>query len=385
VELPSGTELHNHDLVKRGHLILQGKSSCLPVEALLEASRRSTIQDVIDACAAPGNKTSQLASLLSSVPSPSSTNGTRKIFAFDKDEGRLSLLKARMKNAGAEDMVFPLLGDFLELNHQDEKFAKVNAILLDPSCSGSGIVDSPERLWEATTSEQDIDVKDNEKERIEKLSQFQLQMLQKAMSIPQAREFETPIEFNALWCKCCSSNNGANVNLIYFVFVSTQVQYIVYSTCSIHDLENEHVVHQALQTQRQPQQGNVLEPPFELTTCLKNWKVRGRAVCGLSQEEANCLVRSDPDTCNTNGFFVSSFTRQTRKRARDEIQNSHPSGTTQQTESFSAKKRRKKKAAKERARLRGIANSSEAKDLKAPVIGIPEVTSDPNEPQVSNS
>ena len=73
--------------------------------------------DMIDACAAPGNKTSHLASLMASIPSASSKS---KIFAFDKSIPRLDVLKRRMKEAGANVIVQPNLQSFLEVDPYDK-------------------------------------------------------------------------------------------------------------------------------------------------------------------------------------------------------------------------------------------------------------------------
>ena len=54
---PPKTPLYEHELIKDGSLVLQDKSSCFPVTALAPPPGSC----VLDACAAPGMKTSQLA------------------------------------------------------------------------------------------------------------------------------------------------------------------------------------------------------------------------------------------------------------------------------------------------------------------------------------
>ena len=50
----------NHPLIQQGHLIIQDKASCLPPHVL-----RPTRHDIlIDACAAPGNKTTFASALM---------------------------------------------------------------------------------------------------------------------------------------------------------------------------------------------------------------------------------------------------------------------------------------------------------------------------------
>ncbi|XP_027469358.1 28S rRNA (cytosine-C(5))-methyltransferase isoform X2 [Zalophus californianus] len=121
---PAQTDLHDHPLYRAGHLILQDKASCLPAALLAPPPGAH----VIDACAAPGNKTSHLAALL---------KNQGKIFAFDLDAGRLASMATLLARAGvsccelAEE-------DFLAVSPSDQRYRQVQYILLDPSCSGSG-------------------------------------------------------------------------------------------------------------------------------------------------------------------------------------------------------------------------------------------------------
>ena len=121
---PAQTDLHDHPLYQAGHLILQDKASCLP--AMLLAPPPGS--HVIDACAAPGNKTSHLAALL---------KNQGKIFAFDQDAKRLASMATLLARAGVSCCELAEQ-DFLAVSPSDQRYCQVQYILLDPSCSGSG-------------------------------------------------------------------------------------------------------------------------------------------------------------------------------------------------------------------------------------------------------
>ena len=63
LRLPPKTNLHGHRLVEDGTIIPQDRASCLSALALAPPPGAT----VLDACAAPGNKTTQLAALVAAA------------------------------------------------------------------------------------------------------------------------------------------------------------------------------------------------------------------------------------------------------------------------------------------------------------------------------
>ncbi|XP_020641827.3 28S rRNA (cytosine-C(5))-methyltransferase [Pogona vitticeps] len=273
--LPPQTDLHQDQLYKAGHIILQDKASCLPA-FLLNPEPGS---HVIDACAAPGNKTSQLAALM---------NNKGRIFAFDLDAKRLATMNTMLVRSGATCCELAHQ-DFLTTDPGDSKYSKVQYILLDPSCSGSGIVGRMPGEGEDSPSP----------ERLQALAGFQRKMLMHALKFPALSR-------------------------------------LVYSTCSVHQEENEDVVRDVLE-----QQGRA----FRLVEALPSWPHRGLAAF----DEAKCCLRASPKETLTNGFFVAVFEKQHPgdSKASSPIQLSE-SGAEGPSVSLSraAKKRRKKRKGK---------------------------------------
>lgn len=223
------TDFHDHFLYKAGHVILQDKASCLPAHLLSPPPG----SHVIDACAAPGNKSSHLAAIM---------GNKGKLFAFDLDAKRLATMSTLLLRAGVTCQQLANQ-DFLKVEPDHPQYKDVEYILLDPSCSGSGMVCLRD---DASSADQE-----QNQARLASLASFQLRCLNHGLSFPRLKR-------------------------------------LVYSTCSIHSQENEDVVAACLQQ----------NPGFRLVSLLPQWPERGLEPLG------QCLRASTTKT-RTHGFFVA--------------------------------------------------------------------------------
>lgn len=237
------THFHDHFLYKAGHFILQDKASCLP--AYLLNPRPGC--HVIDACAAPGNKTSHLAAIM---------HNKGKLFAFDLDAKRMSTMSTLLLRAGVTCQQLAHQ-DFLKVDPDSPLYKDVEYILLDPSCSGSGMVCLPGDVSSDQKKQQN---------RLASLASFQKHCLSHAMRFPR-------------------------------------VQHLVYSTCSIHTQENEEVVAECLQK----------NPGFRLVPVLPQWPERGL-------EPLKQCLRASTSKTHTHGFFVALLARRSKEEIENQEQ-----------------------------------------------------------------
>ncbi|GKZ98704.1 putative 28S rRNA (cytosine-C(5))-methyltransferase [Aspergillus niger] len=344
IAVAPGVEFTSSPAYKNGEIILQDKASCFPAYLLVgdEDEGWDTSKGLLDGCAAPGNKTTHMASLLAKQQHTHqnkkgrTANGTYHIFSMDQSPIRAKTLQKMVSTAGADTMVTVLPGqDFLALDPTDPRFENVSGLLLDPSCSGSGIIgrdDVPKlTLPESTTSssssstgkkrkrrandeddthggkkpptespsatdENDVPVTGMTEERLIKLSNLQTRIVEHALSFPAATR-------------------------------------VTYSTCSIHLLENEAVVSRILASEVAKTRGWRVLRRDEQPVGMRKWVHRGireeRGVDGgsaaaaaattvdgvgaevtLSDEELEGCLRCWPgDEEGTGGFFVAGFVR----------------------------------------------------------------------------
>jgi putative methyltransferase len=251
--------------VASNKVVLQDKSSCFSALCMVHGfddidGSGNNGGDFLDACAAPGNKTCHLAALVAAQQSTDSKSSASTIHALDKSKERFQMLQRRMKDLAPKNVKCHEL-DFLTISQETKPFANVSAILLDPSCSGSGMatrqnVDSYQMNRDPTHVDR----------RIQSLARFQAKALTHAM-----------VEFE-------------------------KVNRIVYSTCSLYIEENEQVVQRVLAVHGDD--WRLVAPK-----CLTTWSRRGMEIEGLTPEQAQAMIRVDPATDETNGFFVACFER----------------------------------------------------------------------------
>jgi putative methyltransferase len=156
---PPRTDLTKTEIYRSGALVLQDKASCMPV-AVLSPPPGSF---VIDSCAAPGNKTTQLSAAVGRLG---------HVTAFERDPKRYDVLVATLEKHDCSH-ARAICIDFLKVNPLD--YPRVEYCLVDPSCSGSGILEE----FEISDGR---DVADSEHEdRLKALSNFQCTILRHSM------------------------------------------------------------------------------------------------------------------------------------------------------------------------------------------------------------
>ena len=97
--LPSKIDLSRSIAYTKGQIIFQDKASCFPAYLL---NPQPDDGDVIDATAAPGNKTTHLAAIVSDRRQP---GNEQKVIAFERDKGRSFTLQKMVKLASADSIV----------------------------------------------------------------------------------------------------------------------------------------------------------------------------------------------------------------------------------------------------------------------------------------
>ncbi|KAG5935585.1 hypothetical protein E4U60_003040 [Claviceps pazoutovae] len=329
-----GSDLSKTEAYTSGKIILQDKASCFPAYLL---DPRPQDGDVVDACAAPGNKTTHLASILhghSLSNGDCASKGQSTIFAFEKDARRAQTLQKMVRIAGAKDMTRIAAGqDFLQVNVQDAVYKNVSALLLDPSCSGSGIVgrDSmpplhlPELSSSSSSSSSFASSSQQKKkkpkqppprenpsnQRKRKLDQVPDTQSPKRTLLRDDDGNETVLDSEKDLHERLQALSSFQLTLLLHAFRFPSATKVTYSTCSVHRQENEHVVMKALQSGVARARGWRILRREDQVAGMKAWPVRGLvdACEGDEGVAEGCIRTYKDDGHGVMGFFVAAFVR----------------------------------------------------------------------------
>lgn len=148
-------EIQHLEIYEKGEIYLQSLSSMLP-PIILEPKKGT---DILDMAAAPGGKTTQIASLV---------NNKASITACEMNRIRAERLKYNIEKQGAT-CVYVMTTDARKIDN----FFLFDSILLDAPCSGSGTLEVNNQNLERTFTEK----------LIKKSTSSQLALLRKAINI----------------------------------------------------------------------------------------------------------------------------------------------------------------------------------------------------------
>jgi NOL1/NOP2/sun family putative RNA methylase len=224
-----------------GYYYIQEISSMLPIIAL----DPKPDELVLDLCASPGSKTTQIAARMSN-------QGT--IIANDLKIDRISILVSNLERCGVTNTIITRK-DALALTSSLAKnnFKKFDKILLDVPCSGEGTLRSSPKTF----------------------LQWNPKVIKK-LSRQQKKFFAFAVK--------CLKKNGV----------------LVYSTCTHAPEENEEVISFALENF--PLKAEIPSLPVKGRKGITNWKN------DKFHKDVSLACRIYPQDNNTEGFFVSKFT-----------------------------------------------------------------------------
>ncbi|KAL8371536.1 hypothetical protein RB595_001363 [Gaeumannomyces hyphopodioides] len=313
---------------KSGAIILQDKASCFPAYLLDPLPEDG---EALDACAAPGNKTTHLAAVLESRRAASGFTGPLRIHAFEKDPVRAMTLEKMVKLAGSDGFTCLNKGkDFLKADPDDALYANVGALLLDPSCSGSGIVgrdDVPElRLPDApgakgaakpepTSTKGKRDRK--RKRRDDDGGDIKGESDGAGQTLVDDDGKTTVVSSEADLKARLAALSSFQCSLLVHALRFPAARRVTYSTCSVHAEENEHVVLAALRSEVARERGWRILTRSEQVDGMRRWPVRGRVeFCGGDEGDAHaeavaegCIRAYKGDSHGVMGFFVAALIR----------------------------------------------------------------------------
>jgi 25S rRNA (cytosine2278-C5)-methyltransferase len=243
-----------------------------------------------------------------------------------------------LDRAGALDQVKVLASqDFLALVPQEQRFSHVTHLLLDPSCSGSGILgrddiptlvlpkDKPRKVSERSQAKEENGTDDDLPDRIGNKKRKRAAPSQKLSLDGDANQSSTTSP--SIDTERLQKLSNIQTQIIEHAFRFPSAQLVTYSTCSIHATENEMVTLRALNSAAARKRCWRLLQRDEQPDGLKIWPHRGHdldrerydgflaetwATVTVAEKEnfREACIRCKPGGPEgTMGFFVVGFVR----------------------------------------------------------------------------
>lgn len=316
VAVSPNIDLSKSEAYKSGAIIFQDKASCFPAYLLDPLPEDG---DIIDSCSAPGNKTTHIAAILLGHNAELGET-TQTIHAFEKNKVRAETLDKMVNLAGSSVWTKLHPGhDFLKTNPSDQMYKNVGALLLDPSCSGSGIIgrdDMPELLLPVTGLAANGASNDSKKStKAPNASKNSRKRMREEPDEPEVMVdddgVETVVNTEDELKTRLAALSSFQLELLLHAFKFPAATKITYSTCSIHAEENEFVVKTALDSPIAKERGWRILKREDQIRGMREWGVRGslEACDGDSELADSCIRASKGDEHGTMGFFLAGFVR----------------------------------------------------------------------------
>ncbi|KAL8993456.1 MAG: hypothetical protein Q9188_007327 [Gyalolechia gomerana] len=316
IALPAGTDLTRTAAYRNGLIILQDKASCFPAYLL---DPKPQDGDCLDACAAPGNKTTHLAALFQGRSQPPRK---ARVWACERDKARSDVLTRMVSLAGCEDLVTVKVGqDFLLLDPEKAPWRDVGSLLLDPSCSGSGIVGRHEMFavtLPGAKGNLGVPMKDRKRKRDGKGDTKPITNKEPEEE-QEHQELSNGIDENMQLATRLKALSAFQLRLLLHAFRFPSAKRISYSTCSIYAEENELIAIAALQSPVAKLHNWRLLKRDEQVAGMRSWSIRGNVSASREEigeiplaadEIAESCIRCGTGTPEgTQGFFIAAFIR----------------------------------------------------------------------------
>lgn len=224
-----------------GYYYIQELASMLPIIAL----KIKPNEKILDLCAAPGSKTTQIAAEM---------QNTGLIIANELSMGRIKILASNLEKCGVTNTIITKKDGETLCHRLKEINLKFDKILVDAPCSGEGTLRSAYKtygMWNI--------------KNIKSLSRIQKRLFKAAFNLLQ--------------------KDGE----------------MIYSTCTHAPEENEAIVSWALEEFKDQIEIQTIELPINTRPGITKWQDQEYS------EEVKCACRVYPQDNNTEGFFISKF------------------------------------------------------------------------------